>query len=100
MDFALPSLPAEVAGLSLTNAVFLAIGAIIFIGLAIFLIGMLKKVVENTILGLVVLFAINFLGGSLGFNIPLNLVTVLASAIFGLAGVGVLILLKLLGVNF
>jgi inhibitor of the pro-sigma K processing machinery len=97
MDF---GLPAQIAGLSLENAAVLAVAAIVFIGLAVFIIGILKKVLENTVLGLVALFAINLIGGSLGFSMPVNATTLIASAVFGLAGVGALILLKLAGISF
>ncbi|NYZ77581.1 pro-sigmaK processing inhibitor BofA family protein [Candidatus Micrarchaeota archaeon] len=47
----------------------------------------------NTILGLVAIFFLNIIG----FGIPINTVTLLVSAIFGLLGVAVLALLAIFG---
>lgn len=47
----------------------------------------------NTILGLIAIFFLNMLG----FVIPINLITILVSALFGLLGVAVLALLALFG---
>jgi len=84
----------EIAGMGL-----LGIGAII---LGIFIIGFLKKVLMNTVFGLIALFVINYLAGVLkmdALNLPINLISVLITAILGLAGVGLLIILKLLGIT-
>ena len=77
----------------------LGIGAII---LGIFLMGFLKKVLVNTVFGLVALFVVNYLAELLkmdALNIPINFISVLITAILGLAGVGLLIILKLLGIT-
>ena len=75
-------------------------------GLAVFLIIMavilaviIKRVLVNTVLGVLALLAVNWLGASYELEISINLLTVLVSAIFGLAGVGALIILELLGVH-
>ncbi len=84
----------EIAGIGL-----LGIGAII---LGIFILGFLKKVLMNTVFGLIALFVINYLAGVLqmdALNLPINLISVLVTAILGLAGVGLLIILKLLGIT-
>jgi len=47
----------------------------------------------NTVMGLVAIFLLNLLG----FGIPVNTVTLIVSAIFGLLGVTVLALLALFG---
>lgn len=84
---------------ALSSSVPLVLLAIIFIAIAVWLLGRLKKILVNTILGVLVLLAINFFGKELGLQIPINFVTVLVSAIFGLAGVGAMILLSLLGIK-
>ncbi len=47
----------------------------------------------NTILGLIAIFFLDLLG----FGIPINIVTLIISAIFGLLGVAVLAILALFG---
>ena len=47
----------------------------------------------NTILGLIALFLLNFLG----FGIPINTITLIVTALFGLLGVAVLAILALTG---
>ncbi len=77
----------------------LGIGAII---LGIFIIGFLKKVLVNSVVGLIALFVINYLAELLkmdALKISINLISVLITAVLGLAGVGLLIILKLLGIT-
>jgi pro-sigmaK processing inhibitor BofA len=84
-----------------------AIGVLVLLGIGIviigvFLVGILKKILVNSVVGLIALYVINFLGGALkmdALNIPINLVSVLITALLGLAGVGLLIILKLLGIT-
>jgi pro-sigmaK processing inhibitor BofA len=73
--------------------------AILLIVLAVVVIHFIKKILVNTVLGLAALFIINFFGSPYGIKIPINLVTVVVSALLGLAGVGALIILTLLGVK-
>ena len=47
----------------------------------------------NAVMGLIAIFLLNFLG----FGIPVNTITLIVSAVFGLAGVAVLALLALFG---
>ncbi len=55
----------------------------------------LMKLVFNTILGLAVLFAINYFGDSLfGFHIAINVFSIIITGLLGLPGVGLLIGLK------
>ncbi len=56
-------------------------------------VGILGALLTNTILGLIAIFVLNFLG----FGIPINTVTLLLSAIFGLLGVAVLAFLMVFG---
>jgi len=73
--------------------------AVILIVLAVVVIKFVKKIFVNTGLGLVALLVINFFGSPYGIKIPINLVTVVVSALLGLAGVGALIILTLLGIR-
>ncbi len=60
-----------------------------------------KNLLANTVLGVVALLLINLLADAAAYpaiKINLTIVTVIISAILGLAGVGLLILLKLLGI--
>ena len=70
---------------------------VLFAGLAF---AVFKKIIKgmwglaaNTILGVLAILVLNFLGA----GIPLNIVTIGISAIFGLLGVGLLLFFKLLG---
>lgn len=54
------------------------------------------KLVINSIIGGVVIFLINLLGGAIGLAIPLNIVTALIVGFLGVPGVIVLIILTLL----
>ena len=73
--------------------------AVFLIIMAVILAGIIKRVLVNTVLGVLALLAVNWLGASYELEISINLLTVLVSAIFGLAGVGALIILELLGVH-
>ncbi len=76
------------------------IAAIVFFALAFLVIRFLKKILVNTVLGVLALIVIDYFGASLGLKIGVNIVTVIVSAVFGLAGVGLLILLALFGIRF
>ncbi len=61
----------------------------------------LKRIIEliiNVILGIIVLWLINRFGGSLGINIPVNIITGLVVGVLGLPGVIILLLLNLIGI--
>jgi inhibitor of the pro-sigma K processing machinery len=73
--------------------------AILLIVLAVVVLKFVKKILVNTVLGLIALFVINWLGSPYGVKIPINVVTVVVSALLGLAGVGALIILALLGIK-
>lgn len=75
-----------------------ALGLIV---LAIVLFFVVKRILVNTVLGMIALLAVNFFSKEIGlaFSIPITFVTVVITAILGLAGIGLLILLKLLGIN-
>lgn len=76
------------------NLNLLVIG-ILLLAFAFFFLRVIKNLVANAILGLLALFALKFI---LGIAIPINIATLLVSAIFGLAGVGSLALLYFFGV--
>lgn len=76
-----------------------AVAALVLIVLAVVVIKFVKKIVVNTVLGVLALLAINFFGSPYGLKVNLNLVTVVVSALLGLAGVGALIILALLGIK-
>ncbi|MEK6924496.1 MAG: pro-sigmaK processing inhibitor BofA family protein [Candidatus Micrarchaeota archaeon] len=75
------------------------LAGIALIAIAILIIINLKKIFVNTALGVAALLVINSLGAPYGVKLPVNLVTLAASAILGLAGVGLLIILQFLGIN-
>ncbi len=80
--------------------VFQAIAvAVVFIIASIVLLLLFKKILVNTVLGLLALFLINYLGKEYGIHIAINLFTLPITAILGIAGVGLLIILEVMGVK-
>ena len=77
----------------------LAVAALVLIVLAVVIIMFLKNLLVNTVLGVLALLAVNFFGSPYGLKIEINFLTVVVSAILGLAGVGALIILALLGIH-
>ncbi|OIO26095.1 hypothetical protein AUJ15_02000 [Candidatus Micrarchaeota archaeon CG1_02_55_41] len=73
--------------------------AFLLIILAVLLVVIVKRVLVNTVLGVLALLAVNWLGAPYELEIAVTFLTVLIAAIFGLAGVGALIMLELLGVH-
>ena len=53
------------------------------------------KLLINTVLGFLLLFLANFVGGFFDFSIPVNLVTCLISGVFGIPGVIFLVIVML-----
>ncbi|SKA90824.1 inhibitor of the pro-sigma K processing machinery [Clostridium sp. USBA 49] len=53
------------------------------------------KLLANTILGVIMLFAVNFIGAYFKFYIGINLVTALIAGLLGVPGVIFLIIFKL-----
>jgi hypothetical protein len=90
-----------------TNMAFGIAFTVIFFAVALALIALTvllllesaPKILENTVLGVIALLAIDFFGQSTGFKITLDAVSILTSALLGLAGVGLLIILNLLGIR-
>ncbi|MDE1850848.1 MAG: pro-sigmaK processing inhibitor BofA family protein [Candidatus Micrarchaeota archaeon] len=58
-----------------------------------FIIGLLT----NSILGLISIFAVDAL---FGIGIPINWLTIIATALFGLPAVAIMVILRLLGIAF
>lgn len=57
---------------------------------------MIFKIVYNSILGLIALLVINFVGKYFGLNIALNIYSVLITGFLGIPGLALLIVLKLI----
>ncbi|MFH0922837.1 MAG: pro-sigmaK processing inhibitor BofA family protein [Candidatus Micrarchaeota archaeon] len=71
----------------------------LLIVLAIVLLLVLKRVLINTVLGVLALLIINYFGTPYNLKIAITILTVLITAIFGLAGVGALLILHFLGIT-
>ena len=56
----------------------------------------IMKLILNTILGGILLYIINIIGGTFNFHIGINLITILVTGILGIPGVVLLILLHIL----
>ena len=77
------------------NLLVLVLG-VALIGATVVLVGYLKNVLANSLIGLVTWAVLHFL-----FQVQLPLVpSIIVSAIFALGGIGVMLVLKFLGVNF
>lgn len=59
---------------------------------------LLVKILFNSLVGLLLLVAFNFVGGMIGLTIPVNIVTVLLTGFLGIPGLIVLILIQLIGI--
>ncbi|MDE1846007.1 MAG: pro-sigmaK processing inhibitor BofA family protein [Candidatus Micrarchaeota archaeon] len=76
---------------------------VLIIGIALVLIIIFKTgkfvlgALTNSILGLISIFALNSI---FSLGIPVNLLTIVATAIFGLPAVVIMVLLRLIGINF
>lgn len=81
------------------NSIIVYLGCIIFL----FLIGkffiiplkIIMKIIGNSILGGILIYVVNLIGGMFNFHIGLNVVTAIVTGILGIPGVILLILLKL-----
>ena len=54
------------------------------------------KLLLNALIGFVLLFLANLIGGFFNFSVPVNLISCLISGVFGIPGVIFLVMLKLL----
>jgi len=73
--------------------------AVFLIILTIVIIAVFKKMLVNTVLGVIALLVVNYLSAPYGIKVAVTLLTVIVCALFGLVGLGALILLGLLGVQ-
>ncbi len=69
---------------------------LVLVVLAIVILWKLKQFIINSVLGVIALFLLQFVG----INIPINLVTIIIAAVLGLIGVGLMVLLTVLGFRF
>lgn len=58
----------------------------------------LVKILFNSLVGLLLLVAFNFIGGLMDFTIPVNIVTVLLAGFLGLPGLILLIIVQVIGI--
>ena len=77
-------------------AVIVIVGLLILLSVTIFRkpIKLLVRLAVNTIVGFITLFIINFLGGFIGVTIGINLINAVVVGIFGLPGVGFLLIFQ------
>lgn len=54
------------------------------------------KLAANSVLGLLILWLVNFAGGYIGFNVPLNPFTVIVTGSLGLPGLAMLTFLEII----
>lgn len=57
---------------------------------------LLWKLLLNSLIGLLLLLAVNYLGAYYAFSLPINIITVLIAGFLGIPGVFLLICFKLL----
>ncbi len=57
---------------------------------------LLWKLLVNSVIGLILLMLVNFLGGYFSLSIPINLITVLVAGFLGIPGILVLICFQIL----
>jgi len=76
--------------------ILIVIGILILLSLTIFLkpLRLILRLVVNTIGGFIALFILNFLGGFIGVSLGFNLFNAVIVGIFGLPGVGLLLILQ------
>lgn len=82
------------------NSVVTFLSCIIFIFIfgKIFIVPLksIFKIIFNSILGAVLLFIINLVGGSFGFHIGINVFTAICVGILGIPGAGLLVVLQII----
>ena len=79
-----------------TIAIVVIAGVLILLGITLFLrpLGCLFRLLLNTVGGFIVLFILNFFGGFIGISLGFNLFNAVVVGIFGLPGVGLLLILQ------
>ncbi len=77
-------------------AIFLAIGAVYFLGMLLVLpIKLIMRLVLNGIIGAIVLVIFNFIGNYIGINIGVNPITALIAGFLGIPGVILMIFVRI-----
>jgi len=79
-----------------------SVGTMVIVGIVLLLsvtifrrpIGLLLRLVMNTIGGFIMLFVVNFLGGFIGISLGIGWFNAVIVGIFGLPGVGLLLMLQ------
>ena len=85
--------------MDLNNAIPFIIGVLILFVFGRLLVFPIKKIlglIGNSILGVILIYIVNFIGGFFNFHLGLNFITILFVAILGIPGAVVLTLIKLL----
>ena len=78
--------------INLVNNPKILILGIVFIGLTVLIMYLLKHFIINSVIGIIGLFVLTGLGIKLPF-----VITLLVTAVFGLAGLGTMLILEFLG---
>ena len=73
----------------------LVIGVLILVAL-VFMLALPVKLIYNGVIGALMLWAVNLVGGYVGFGMEITILKALIAGIFGIPGVVVLILLQLM----
>jgi hypothetical protein len=81
---------------SIAGNYWFVLAGIALLVLAFILFSMLKQIIVNSVVGLIALAALKYV---LGIDIPLNIAVVASVALFGLAGLGMLLILMFFGVK-
>ena len=93
------SIPTLPIGNTLLGEVILVtlIAAVLFVIFKFgkFIFKLIFGIIANSILGIIAIFVLNYL---IGIGIPIDLTTMLPTAIFGLPAVGTLVILRFFGV--
>lgn len=83
-------------GKSIAGNYWLVLAGVALLVLAFILFSMLKQIVVNSVVGLIALAALKY---AFGVDIPLSVAVVASVALFGLAGLGVMLILMFFGVK-
>lgn len=54
----------------------------------------LKWVIKNIVIGLILVYVVNFIGVNFNVNIPINIVTILVAGFLRIPGVAILVILS------
>jgi inhibitor of the pro-sigma K processing machinery len=85
-------LTGAVAGL---GGIALIVVAVIILALLVLLLGLPIKILYNGIVGAIILWIFNLIGGLIGFTVSINVISALIAGFFGIPGAAVVILWNL-----